>query len=207
MTTLQVEIVCIEFDFVSNRMLFSWTMDTSCRWNLMEIQMHSHHYTSAVGSRSKFKFDMFAFPSTSKCFQSPWIPRPILWRISCLQKVVWGAGHKLCYLTCFKKAYLLLSNTSSSFHWTLVSAQLCRWKQGMLSFRLLLWDESENFSTQFGASRSKRESRLRQLEKGSFEDKKQETVFEVRRENNFQEQEFLLCSDSCFCSISRVAMQ
>ena len=141
MTTLQVEIVCIEFDFVSNRMLFSWTMDTSCRWNLMGIQMHSHHYTSALGSRSKFKFDMFAFPSTSKCFQSPWIPRPILWRISCLQKVVWGAGHKLCYLTCFRKAYLLLSNTSSSFHWTLVSAQLWRWKQGMLSFRLLLWDQ------------------------------------------------------------------
>ena len=28
-TTLQVEITCIEFGFVSNRMLPSWTMNTS----------------------------------------------------------------------------------------------------------------------------------------------------------------------------------
>ena len=38
-TTLQVEITFIEFCFVSNRMLPSWTMNTSPRWNLMEIHL------------------------------------------------------------------------------------------------------------------------------------------------------------------------
>ena len=37
--TLEVEITCIEFGFVSNRMqLPSWTVSTSRGWNLIEIQ-------------------------------------------------------------------------------------------------------------------------------------------------------------------------